>query len=91
MSYLSCPYCAAANEVIHDYGVGEEECVNHKMRCTTCNMYFVFQTVITRLYTPKKADCLNGKPHELYEVGQWFNSKRVLKRCKNCDHQELSE
>ncbi len=86
MSYdLECPYCCADLNVNHDDGFGFEEDVAHEMDCHECQKTFTFQTSISYSYAPKKADCLNGSPHNLvvkeYQI-------HTFTSCKDCNFEE---
>ena len=59
----NCPYCNAELEINHDDGRGYSEDEIHQQECHSCNMVFAFTTSICLYYEPKKADCLNGSPH----------------------------
>lgn len=89
MADLYCPYCDEACEVNHDDGAGYAEDVTHEMQCSSCDKYFVFHTSITFHYSPEKADCLNGEPHNMKPV---ISSAKDMwpdwKRCEDCGHEE---
>lgn len=82
---LECPYCNAENEVCHDDGQGYSEDERHEMQCHACEKNFVFTTTIHFSYYPKKADCLNGEPHDLEKSNISIFPDAV--RCKNCDYE----
>ena len=89
MDDLNCPYCNAGQDVCHDDGFGYEEGVRHEMQCSECEKYFVFNTSIIFLYEPERADCLNGKPHEMEKVrSSALDIWPDWKRCKHCDYEE---
>ena len=82
MSDIECPYCKAENNVCHDDGQGYEEDRRHEMECSHCGNGFVFMTSVLYLYTPYKADCLNGKDHNLKPSPSWPYPDRV--ECVDC-------
>ena len=89
---LECPYCGADNDVCHDDGQGYEEGVAHEMDCCECGKNFVFYTAISYDYSPQKADCLNGSPHNF---GEWCKlwecddgGELQYRECKDCEHRE---
>lgn len=81
MSDLECPYCDASLDVCHDDVFGCEENIAHEMECRDCGKNFVFYTSISFDYSPHKADCLNGSPHDF---GDWH-------RLWNDDHGNIVE
>lgn len=86
MSDMQCPYCGADQEVCHDDGHGYAEDVRHEHTCSECEKTFVFTTMIVLYYTPHKADCLNGSPHELKMSSSW--PRRYSKmHCIHCDYE----
>lgn len=92
MSDLECPYCGAENEVCHDDGIGYSEDEAHEMECGTCEKNFVFYATIHFHYSPRKADCLNGSPHQLREWRKIYteaNGYEIHRRCCNdCQYEE---
>jgi hypothetical protein len=92
MKDLNCPYCDAGLDVCHDDGFGYEEDRAHEMECDECGKNFVFHTLILFYYSPKKADCLNGSPHNFREWrAMWLNEEggeHQRRGCKDCDHCE---
>lgn len=58
-----CPYCGAGVEICHDDGQGYAEDVLHHQECPSCEKTFAFYTYVSFSYSPRKADCLNGSPH----------------------------
>jgi transposase-like protein len=84
MSDMQCPYCGADQEVCHDDGHGYSEDQRHEHECSECEKSFVFTTRISFDYTPTKADCLNGAPHEL-ELSKTWPRNLTTWRCKVCD------
>lgn len=84
MSDMQCPYCGADQEVCHDDGHGYAEDVRHEHECTECEKLFVFNTYISLDYTPHKADCLNGAPHD-FKISSTFPRKYSRMVCTHCD------
>jgi hypothetical protein len=85
MADVHCPYCDAGNEVNHDDGFGYEEDRRHEMECCECEKNFVFTTYIHFSYTPHKADCLNGAPHQLKPSLTWPREYTKME-CQCCDY-----
>jgi len=88
---LECPYCDEGNDVCHDDGQGYDEGKAHEMECDHCGKSFVFHTAISYYYTPERADCLNGSPHNFREWRILWESKaeRLEDRtCRDCGHSE---
>lgn len=92
MSDLECPYCGEGNDICHDDGFGYEEDRAHEMECDHCGKSFVFHTSISFYYSPEKADCLNGAPHNFREWRTlWLNEtdgEHQRRGCRDCDHVE---
>ena len=84
MNDMRCPYCDAEQEVCHDDGQGYEEDVRHEHQCSNCRKNFVFTTSISFYYEPTKADCLNGKPHEL-KMSTTYPREYSEMCCEYCD------
>ena len=88
MSDMHCPYCGAEQAVCHDDGAGYNEDERHEHTCSECEKTFVFTTYISFSYSPAKADCLNGSPHELAMSST--NPRRYSRmRCKHCDFERM--
>ena len=85
MSDMQCPYCGAGQNVCHDDGHGYSEDERHEHECTECEKTFVFTTMVSFHYEPSKADCLNGKPHEL-KLSNTYPKKFSQMQCKDCDY-----
>jgi len=81
---LECPYCEKELEINHDDGFGYEEGVKHKMECSHCQMFFVFETSISFYYEPKKADCLNGGKHN-WKILATFPKEFSRMECNICE------
>lgn len=88
MNDLECPYCDAPLEVCHDDGFGSAEDYAHEMECDQCGKSFVFRTTISFIYTPKKADCLNGASHRFTEWRPIHGTKTETRTCQDCDERE---
>lgn len=84
MSDMNCPYCQAPQDVCHDDGRGYAEDQRHEHECTKCERWFVFTTWTQHHYSPSKADCLNGWPHDL-EISSTYPRRFSKMQCKNCD------
>ena len=86
MSDMECPYCGDEQKVCHDDEHGYDEGVRHEHNCTNCKKTFVFTTVISFDFTPHKADCLNGAPHEL-KMSVTFPRRYSRMCCRHCDYE----
>lgn len=88
MSGIECPYCGAANKVEPDgeYGTAEDQA--HETECDACGKAFVFTCLISFNYQPRKADCLNGSPHQFSEwqtIAETMGGGHYQRRaCKDC-------
>jgi hypothetical protein len=83
MNDIECPYCGEDCDVCHDDGAGYAEDEIHQMECKHCGKAFCFETSVMFLYSPRKADCLNGEPHNYQETNTY--PKRYTKLdCKMC-------
>lgn len=84
MSDITCPYCGADEDINHDDGQGYDEGVLHQQECGTCGKTFTFWTYIHFSYTPARADCLNGSPHD-YRESKFppIGYQRLI--CKTCE------
>jgi len=60
---VECPYCGEWQEINHDDGYGYDESLIHEQQCRDCENSFAFTTYISFSYDAKKADCMNGEPH----------------------------
>lgn len=87
MCDCECPYCGEGVEICHDDGAGYDEGVSHQQECQHCEKVFVFTTAIHFTYSPSKADCLNGAPHE-YERTNTFPREAARLRCVHCDDEK---
>ena len=87
MSYdLECPYCNAQLNICHDDGFGYDEGKKHKMSCSSCGRYFLFETSISFYYEPSRADCLNGGEHNLKPSITYPRSYTRMV-CEDCDYE----
>ena len=80
---VECPYCGKWQEINHDDGYGFEEDEKHEQYCGNCGKNFVYTTCIIYQYDAYKADCLNGKNHDLQPtntIPKWATKMR----CKDC-------
>ena len=94
MNDITCPYCAALNEVCHDDGQGYEEGIAHEMCCRDCRKNFVYYTAISYDYSAEKADCLNGSAHRvsLWRT-LWSDEYETVqsRKCGDCGMEERQE
>lgn len=94
MNDITCPYCAALNEVCHDDGQGYEEGIAHEMCCRDCRKNFVYYTAISFDYSPSKADCLNGSAHRVSPWRTlWSDEYETVqsRKCVDCGMEERQE
>lgn len=84
MHDIECPYCGEGVEICHDDGQGYEEDRLHEQECEHCDKCFVFTTCIHFSYDAKKADCLNGEPHN-YKPTHTYPVEFTRMNCKTCD------
>lgn len=92
MSDLYCPYCDHAQDINHDDGFGYAEDERHEVECEGCGKNYVFTTYMSFSYSEEKADCLNGKPHDMELVVHAPSDKWPdWKRCKDCDYEVRGE
>lgn len=83
MKDIECPYCGHEQDVCHDDGAGYAEDEIHQMECESCEKSFVFTTMTSFDYFPKKADCLNGADHEYRRTNTVPRYAAELE-CKHC-------
>ena len=86
MRDVECPYCEACVEINHDDGYGYEEDGNYEQECGECEKVFAYTTWITVHHSAKKADCLNGAPHQ-YKKTATFPEEFAVMRCIDCGHE----
>lgn len=86
MKDMECPYCGADQDVCHDDGAGYDEGARHEHTCSECEKAFVFCTTISFSYKSHKADCLNGKDHDL-KMSATHPKQYSKMRCRSCDYE----
>jgi hypothetical protein len=84
MHDLTCPYCDHQQDVCHDDGFGYAEDERHEVECESCGKNYVFTTAISFDFTPAKADCLNGAPHD-FKMSGTIPRQYSRWQCRNCD------
>ena len=84
MRDIECPYCGHEQEVCHDDGQGYAEDETHEMECYQCEKSFVFTTGIILVYSPSKADCMNGGEHT-YKPTNTYPKEYTKMYCTQCD------
>lgn len=96
---LECPYCEHQFNLTHDDGSYYDQDTTHQVACPCCEKNFVFITSVLFIYTPEKADCLNGGEHE-YIPQVCFPISCTKMECSMCgdtrkptevEHKELTE
>ena len=78
---LVCPYCGNQFQDCFEL----PECCDD-VECGECGKHFTYETYVTRTFTSKKADCLNGSPHEWREPRVY--DKYTVKYCRACGKRE---
>lgn len=86
MKDIECPYCGEWQDVDHEDGTGYEEDQTYQQTCCKCEKVFVYTTGILYVYTPEKADCLNGGDHN-FEPTHTFPKEYTKMRCTMCDEE----
>ena len=81
MHKCTCPYCGKEMED-PDECYETDECYEHE--CPHCEKNFVFYVDYIRIYSEKKADCLNGAEHE-YHPTRTYPREYTKMRCVHCD------
>ena len=72
-----CPYCG--KEQMDSFEMPEDG----STECGECGKGFTFTSYISRTFTTKKCDCMNGDaPHTWVDYGRY-------KVCKTCDKREF--
>lgn len=90
-SDVECPYCGAEQEINHDDGYGYEEDQIHEQDCTECGKAFAYTTAISYYYEAKKADCLNGAPHD-FKPTHTTPKRYTRMQCGDCgEERQLTE
>lgn len=91
MRDVECPYCGEEQEINHDDGYGYEEGVTHQELCSECEKYFAYTTHVSFDYYAKKADCMNGEPHNFQPVVSVPKLWPNWVRCVDCEHEIRGE
>lgn len=85
MNDFECPYCG---KDLCEPGDCREMERNYEWECGYCGKVFQFSVDYTINFYTKKADCLNGDPHDYRKIvgapDWWFKDKR---RCSMCGDQ----
>jgi len=90
-SDVECPYCGEGQEINHDDGYGYEEDRIHQQCCSSCDKEFAFTTSISFSYDAKKADCMNGGPHN-FKPSCTAPKHHTRMYCADCDEErQLTE
>jgi len=80
---MNCPYCDADVEASED---SNETNIPHENECPNCGMNFIYYVEFYPSYSPSKAPCLNGEPHNYIPIigvpKEYFEHKR---RCSYCE------
>lgn len=88
---VRCPYCNEWQEINHDDGYGYGEDIRYEQECGNCSLTFTFNTYILFLYEAHMAPCLNGQPHDLYNVQHSPKHWPDWVRCKDCEYEVRGE
>ena len=83
MSDLECPYCEANCGYAYDLEGTED--IEHE--CDKCGKTFLFDVEYDPVYYERKADCLNGSPHD-YKPLNYYDPPR--ERCSICNQVRLA-
>jgi uncharacterized protein with PIN domain len=79
---MDCPYCDGEVEAPEE---SNESGVPYENECPHCGKNFIFYIEWWPSYSPSKAPCLNGKPHNYIPIigvpKEYFENKR---RCSYC-------
>lgn len=78
---VKCPYCCTSVEINHDDGYQDYQ--EDQEACPGCQKVFICVTRVTLRHEVKKADCLNGAPHQCKEI-QALPSRTLHLRCVDC-------
>ena len=80
MSDCKCPYC---DKIIDDPDDCYEPDEVYSHECPYCGKNFVFTIDYIRVYSERRADCLNGGEHQYEETKTWPKEFTRL-CCKLC-------
>lgn len=84
MSDVTCPYCAADQEINHDDGYGYDEGRQHEQECWSCEKEFLFTPSHSISY---EVFCLDGE-HAMKPFGDKWPD---MYQCEKCDFVERRE
>lgn len=77
---IECPYCENEQDDPEEcFGDGDEQ----EVECWECEKHFIVRTAISVDFEPRKADCLNGAPHD-YQLAKTFPAEFAEMRCVTC-------
>jgi len=91
MNKIECPYCSTEKIIENEVRYCAEN-IAHEITCDHCGKNFVFITETVFNFHPRKADCLNGSPHQLTDwATMWVisNNKTIQsRRCRDCYYRQ---
>ena len=82
MYECTCPYCG---KTMDDPDECYEPDVSYEHECPHCENNFILTVDYIRIYSEKRADCLNGEEHE-YQPIITYPREYTKMRCLHCDH-----
>ena len=92
MNDVECPYCDTSIELCYDDGAYCDERVPEKCNCPNCGKVFLVDTSIVLCHYQRKADCLNGEPHQFRDWKKlWLDqhdNEIQYRQCRDCGTEE---
>jgi hypothetical protein len=88
MTDIFCPYCDCEIDICNNDGFGLDENKTWQQQCLQCKKYFVFHSTLWWSYSPEKADCLNGSPHQMEPYPHYPTYYPDWKLCRVCGAEE---
>lgn len=91
MLHVDCPYCGLVQEVIQDDGHGCEDGALYEEVCDSCEKSFAIYPHISYHFTSRKADCMNGAPHDWKTHEHIYHNDLKYRSCADCGKSEYFE
>ena len=88
--HTNCPYCGASQKVFSG-DIDYSEDMNNEHECCECGKNFIINVRISYRLESRKADCLNGAPHDMEvrittsRAGRGRSVRKLA--CKVCDYE----